>query len=110
SELLAACQTSGPVEPTLTWVDEQFLSEQEVSPWSDLPLWITSSDASYAHFLATDCRKAIASGLQFRTVAETVRDTLAWASTRPADYQWKAGITREREQALLDAWHHRDEI
>ncbi len=106
STLLDDCRQGESADSTLTWVSEQFLSEQEVSPWSDLPLWISSSDASFAHFLAADCRKAIAAGLQFRPLAETIHDTLAWAVTRPADYQWKAGITRERERALLDAWHH----
>jgi 2'-hydroxyisoflavone reductase len=106
STLLDDCRQGESADSTLTWVSEQFLSEQEVSPWSDLPLWISSSDASFAHFLAADFGKAIAAGLQFRPLAETIHDTLTWAVTRPADYQWKAGITRERERALLDAWHH----
>jgi 2'-hydroxyisoflavone reductase len=106
SALLSACRTGEPVDSTITWVSEEFLAEREVSPWSDLPLWITSTDTSFAHFLAADCRKAIAAGLQFRPLAETIRDTRTWAAAWPAGYQWKAGITREREQALLDAWHH----
>jgi 2'-hydroxyisoflavone reductase len=105
SALLTACRSGASVDSAITWVDEEFLSEQEVSPWSDLPLWISSSDPSFAHFLAANCHKAITAGLQFRPLAETIRDTLAWAATRPSDYQWKAGIAREREQSLLAAWH-----
>ena len=107
SAMLAACRSDTSIDSYFTWVSEQFLTEQEVSPWSDLPLWISSGDASFAHFLEADCRKAIAAGLQFRPLEETIHDTLSWAVTRPTDYQWKAGITPERERALLDAWHKR---
>jgi len=41
--------------------------------------------------------------LKFRPVEETVRDTLAWAQTRPADHTWRAGLTAEREAEVLAA-------
>ena len=49
--------------------------------------------------------RAIAAGLTFRPLAETVRATLDWLATRPADYAWKAGLTPERETETLAAWH-----
>ena len=43
-------------------------------------------------------------GLRFRPLTETLRDTLAWETTRPADHAWGAGITRAKEAELLAAW------
>lgn len=50
-----------------------------------------------------DVSKAINAGLKFRPLEETVRDTLAWAQTRPADHEWRAGLTAEREAQVLAA-------
>ncbi len=105
-ELLDACKRASESDARFTWVSEQFLEQHEVGPWMDMPLWIPPSDTSMAGFSAANCQQAIAAGLRFRPMAETIRDTLAWEVTRPADYQWKAGITRERETALLAAWHN----
>lgn len=51
-----------------------------------------------------DCRKAIAAGLRFRLIAETVRATLDWEAGRAPGHPWRAGITRERERELLEKW------
>jgi 2'-hydroxyisoflavone reductase len=104
STLLDACKRESDSDVEFTWVSEQFLNDHEVKAWSDLPLYVPPGDPSFANFLAADCRKAIAAGLRFRPLAETIRDTLSWAATRPAGHTWKAGITREREQALLESW------
>jgi 2'-hydroxyisoflavone reductase len=98
-----------------TWVSEPFLLEQEVAPWSELPLWIPQSDPDMVGFSDVNCAKAIAAGLVFRDLAATVRDTLAWDATRtdaaepPARaLQPRAGLAPEREQELLRAWHSRE--
>jgi 2'-hydroxyisoflavone reductase len=104
-ELLEACRQESRSDAEFTWVSEQFLTQHEVSAWSDLPLWVPPSDPSFASFLAVDCRKAIDSGLEFRQVTRTVRDTLAWDIARPTGHEWSAGLAPDREQALLNAWH-----
>jgi 2'-hydroxyisoflavone reductase len=48
-------------------------------------------------------RKAVASGLTFRPLERTVRDTFSWDETR-GDEPLKAGLTSERETALLNEW------
>jgi 2'-hydroxyisoflavone reductase len=103
-DLLAACQAVGGGDARLTWVGEPFLEVQGVEPWSALPLWIPESDPTHAGFCRVDCARALAAGLTFRPLARTVRDTLDWAATRPADRAWRAGLTREREAELLAAW------
>ncbi len=106
-QLLEECKTVSGSDAQFTWVDEQFLLDAKVQPWMELPLWIPESDPNSAGFSAFDCGKAIADGLTFRPLAETIRDTLAWDATRPADVERRAGLKRERETELLEAWHKR---
>lgn len=85
----------------LTWVDERFLIEASVAPWSDLPVWVPETDANLC---TVNCDRATGVGLTFRPLAETIRDTLAWDQTR-TNVEWRAGISLEREQQLLREWH-----
>lgn len=105
AQLLGTCCSVSASDARISWVDEQFLAEQQVEPWMGLPLWIPSSDPDMLGFADVDCRKAIADGLAFRALAATVADTLAWCRSRAADHGWRAGPTPERERALLAAWH-----
>ena len=111
-QLLDTCRMVSGSDARFTWVNEEFLAEKEVTPWSELPLWIPQSDLDMLGFSDVSCAKAIAAGLTFRDLATTVRDTLAWDSARtetaepPARaLQPRAGLTPEREAALLAAWH-----
>jgi 2'-hydroxyisoflavone reductase len=86
----------------LTWVTEEFLEEQGVAPWSDLPAWIPGDPLMFV-----DVRDAVASGLTFRSLAVTAKDTIDWDKARPAEKRENRefGMSRERERAVLDAWH-----
>jgi 2'-hydroxyisoflavone reductase len=103
-QVLDTCINAGGAGARPVWVDEAFLLEQGVGPWTELPLWVPQGDVAMGGFLAIDARKAIGSGLRFRPLAETVRDTLAWDATRPADLVRAAGLGTEREAALLRMW------
>lgn len=87
------------------WVDEAFLKEHQVGAWVELPLWIPE-EANWPGFGDVSIEKAKANGLTCRSVEETVRDTLAWSKSR-SEFQWKAGLSRERETELLKAWAER---
>ncbi len=100
-EVVETCREVSGAEATFTWVDDAFLLANEVGAYVEMPLWVP---AEYAGFDTFDCRKAWAAGLAFRPLAETVRDTLAWQATRPADYQWRGGLKPEREAELLQKW------
>lgn len=82
------------------WASLEFLNQNKVESWSDMPVWIPD-EAETAGFARVDVSKAIRAGLKFRLLEETVRDTLEWAKTRPADHEWRAGLTAERETQLL---------
>jgi len=106
-EVLQTCQTQSQSAAQFIWVTEEFLAQNNVAPWSQLPLWIPESDADSAGFAHMSIEKARAAGLTSRPLAETVRDTLAWAATRPADHAWRAGLTPEREAELLKLWREK---
>ena len=79
------------------WVDGDFLTEQGVEEWMGLPLWL--HDPEWVGMHMADVTKALAAGLSFRPLAETVRETLELAKTTP-----EAGLTPEREAEVLRAW------
>jgi 2'-hydroxyisoflavone reductase len=101
--LLNACRQAGAADATPVWCSERFLEANGVEAWTDLPVWI-SSRLALPGMLSINVAKAIGEGLSFRSIHETVGDTLAWAQSRP-DRAWKAGLTQEREAALLAAIH-----
>jgi 2'-hydroxyisoflavone reductase len=103
--LLDTCRSVSVSPSRFTWVDEAFLLEQGVEPWMQMPLWVPESDPEAAGFFGFDVSKALAAGLTFRPLAETVSATLAWDATRPPARPWRAGISRDREAELLSAWH-----
>ncbi|HXM74503.1 MAG TPA: NAD-dependent epimerase/dehydratase family protein [Chthoniobacterales bacterium] len=86
-----------------TWAPADFLKQQKVEAWSDMPVW-TGEESGMAR---TDVSRAFGKGLTFRPLAETARDTLAWFKSQPQDRQSKlrAGLTPEREAEALAAWH-----
>jgi 2'-hydroxyisoflavone reductase len=93
-------------DATFTWVDESFLEQQHVGAWMEMPVWIGSSPEMIG-FSQVSIDKAVAHGLKFRPLADTAKVTLDWAKTRPASHKWRAGITPEKESAVLKAWHER---
>lgn len=103
--LLETCQAVTSSDARLVWMDEAFLLEQGAVPWMEIPLWVPASEG--AGFSEVNCQKAIASGLTFRPLAETIRDTLAWDATRPQEVKLRAGLAPEKEANLLQAWHDR---
>jgi 2'-hydroxyisoflavone reductase len=104
-ELLDACITIGDPDTRLEWCDEGFLLDQGVGPWMELPLWLPERDASTIGLMRVDCRRAFESGLTFRPLAATVRDTLAWTAARPEGTPRRAGLDPARERQLLERWH-----
>lgn len=101
---LDACNDVAGSRANLVWVNENFLLQEGVVPWSELPLWVPASDPDNAGFSSVDFRKAAAAGLRHRPIVETIADTLAWLKTRPTNYLWRAGLDRLKETSLLERW------
>jgi len=105
--LLQTCKDVSGGDARFVWVPDEFLEVQGAGPWMELPLWIPETNAEMAGFLRVSSDKAIAAGLTFRPLADTVQDTLDWDRSRPADTEYRAGMKPEREAELLAAWRAR---
>jgi 2'-hydroxyisoflavone reductase len=97
SELLQTCRDVSGSDATFVWIDGRFLLDQGIEQWMGLPLWIEDESDKGLH--RADISRAIETGLAHRPLAETVEATLRLAETTEA-----AGLTPEREGALLEAW------
>jgi 2'-hydroxyisoflavone reductase len=100
--LVETCRRVAGVDSEIVWVDSDFLVEHEVGEWMELPLWLASP--GWAGMLSVDPAAAFAAGLETRPLEETARDTLAWVQSGEAPTDPPAGLAREKEQAVLDAW------
>lgn len=100
--MLEACKQVSNSDARFHWASVQFLAENKVEAWSDMPVWVPDTEED-AGFSRVDLSKAINAGLMFRPLEETVRDTLEWAKTRPPDHEWRAGLSAEREEQVLNA-------
>jgi 2'-hydroxyisoflavone reductase len=100
-QLLECCRQLSGSDASFEWVSEPFLLENEVAPYTHMPLWVPGEMVGFSR---VNCCKAIAAGLSFRPMTETIQETLAWDATRPADYTLRAGLTPEHEQQLLREW------
>jgi 2'-hydroxyisoflavone reductase len=92
--------------PRPTWVSTEFLTEQKVAPFTDMPGWMPK-DGEMGGLYRTDVERAIKAGMKISTLQKTMRDTLAWHLARPAAERdnLKAGIKPEREKEVLAAWN-----
>ena len=90
----------------ITWVSTDFLQQQNVEPWSDMPVWVPGRGDT-AGFARRSIGKALAAGLVFRPLSTTASETLAWFRSQPEERQAKllAGVAPEREAALLAKWN-----
>ncbi len=91
--------------PSPVWIPADFLEKQGIKPLSDIPVWIPAP-GEYAGLNEASVVRALREGLAIRPVQTTVDDTLTWHLQRPPQERAKlgAGLTPEREKALLDAW------
>jgi 2'-hydroxyisoflavone reductase len=102
---IRACQTELNPTASITWVGDKFLYEHGVKFWTDLPLYLPLG-INMDGFSTVNINKALQSGLTFRPLNETIRDTYEWSLTREEGYKYVAGITRDRESELLKSWHN----
>jgi 2'-hydroxyisoflavone reductase len=107
-ELLEQCRRITGSGARFTWVGDDFLLHHSVVPYTELPLWVPDMDGGYPEI---DLARAVAAGLEFRPIADTIRVVLADggfdAGTAGAFGlpRRPAGLEPERERALLADWH-----
>jgi 2'-hydroxyisoflavone reductase len=106
-DLITTSQKASPKSGTkVTWVPEDFLAAHWKPEELDLPPWSPVKGDSAGASL-TSVGPAQATGLKCRPLAQTVRDTLAWFQTLPADRRGKlhAGLPSQQETSTLQQWH-----
>lgn len=104
-EMLKTCARVSASAPEIVWAAEDFLLSNGIEPWSELPLWLPGPEDQ--GLLQVDCSKALAAGLTFRPLTDTVADVLAWDQGRPPGLERQAGLDPAREAEILQAWHAR---
>jgi 2'-hydroxyisoflavone reductase len=95
-------------KPQPVWIPTEFLDQQSIAPWQDMPVWVPSVGENAAG-AQTSAARALKAGLRITDIDRTVRDTLAWHLGRPQSERMKlkAGLAPEREKAVLAAWESR---
>lgn len=111
-ELLYGIKSVTTAGAQFTWLPAEFLAEQRVRGWSNLPVWLNPAGPT-AGFMKRNTARALAKGLTFRPLVTTVRDTLEWHKTRTADEKkrlddgTRVGLSAAREAELLKLWGER---
>jgi len=103
-EHLAASARAAGSQTVAQWVDDAVLARHDVTPWTGLPLWIPAADAESAGFMHLPCARALAHGLAFRPLGETIADTAAWLCERDNSAAWRNVLSASTEREILAAW------
>lgn len=101
---VTAADASGGHE--LVWANEDWLVDQGVRQWIELPLW---RNAAATWDVSID--RAVAAGLQCRPLTQTIADTWQWLNSggRLADHgrSTQYGMDPTREAAIIARWRAR---
>ena len=101
-ELVRACRTTTLSDAEFVWISEEFMRQNRMSPWSDMPLYVPSDMSGFYRFSNA---KAIHDGLTFRPIQDTIQAIVKWQKTRPFNYKMRNGLTAARERQLLALWY-----
>ena len=105
-EMLKSCRQASDNDAELTWVEDQFLIETGVQPFTEMPLWLPQEQNG---LMEVNIDRALNAGLTFRPLLETAKDTLAWDQELGGSIRRGPNMGPARELALLEAWHARED-
>ena len=91
-------------EATFTWVSDWLLQQYEVTPYTELPLWVPEEVESLGLGFI-NCRRALAAGLAYRPLPQTITDTFHWIQGIDQSFPPGPTLTPEKERRLLLGWH-----
>jgi 2'-hydroxyisoflavone reductase len=100
-ELLTTSAAAAGTNLEVAWADEAFVQGHGLVASEEAdPFPLVTPEEPNAHLF--DTRRAVAAGLTFRSLADTVADTLAWDRDR-GEPPLRAGLEPAREAELLAA-------
>lgn len=107
--VLQTCADTLGQDTRLTWVSDEFLLQHEIGSWIELPLWLPEEKKAQG-LMRLKVDRALGTGLTYRPLADTIRDTYEWDQARGG---WqaeprKAGLSADKEQSLLNLWNSRN--
>ena len=102
--LLETCRSVSGSDARFTWVREPFLLARQVTPWTEMPLWLPE-EARRPASRHVDSRKAAAAGLRYRSLEDTIGDVLRWYRDEEQGRDLRAGIAADRELQILREWY-----
>jgi len=109
-QFLEACRSAVGCNARFSWVSDEELTAAGAEAWMDLPLWIPENDEDSGGLFLGDNQKAIAAGLTYRPILDTIKETLEWDVREggPPDSPIRVTpISRKREASILAGWRHR---
>ncbi len=100
-EWLHGCKIVLGAKASFTWLPDDFLLEQKVRPFVELPFWLPKK-----YNMVFDNQKGIAAGMKFRPIGESIQEAVAWhREVRDDSYRWGTyGMQAEREKEILKAF------
>jgi 2'-hydroxyisoflavone reductase len=87
----------------LHWIPEEFLRQNEVNCWTELPLWVFDE---LDIFVSWDSSKAIENGLRYRSLTETILDTFDWVKDINLTELKYSSMNHIREKELLSMFEN----
>ncbi len=97
--LLGRCIAVAKSNAIPRWISDEKIAANKIAAWTELPLWLPESDTDFKHFLNTSIEKALANGLKFRALDDTLSNVLDWDRTRRT-IPLKCGLSADQEAQL----------
>lgn len=100
-ELLGMCVEATGSRAEFAWLDDATLTDADVQPWTELPLWVPAGFGFDAWTETSDERARLA-GIRYHPVRGTVFDTWRWLRGVPEPpLAPDIGIDPDKEQRVL---------
>ena len=103
-DMLKAIRDVTRSDAEMVYVDEAFLQEHEIMPFSDLPFHVPSMEFAQSIF-TTNIQKALDTGLTIRPLEDTIQDTWEWRKDLDVPEDGTPGLLANEEGKLLQVWH-----
>jgi len=103
-QFLQACRSAVGCNARFSWVSDEELIAAGAEAWTELPLWIPENDEESGGLFLGDNKRAVAAGLTYRPILDTIKETLEWDVREggPSDSPIRVTpISRKREASIL---------